>query len=201
MNEIFRKPSTHSRPGTTQAGDGLPRRKWSAEEVQRMIAAGIVQHGERFELIEGDLVAMAAKGNHHEALKIALNDYLGANRGPDLRHAQETPLLLDPFTEPEPEFIVFPRSIKPRDVRGDTVLLVIEIADLSLGIDLNRKAMLYASFGVRDYWVINAARRLTYVHREPSATGYASLAEVPGSDLLVPLLAPSLAVRLGDLGL
>ena len=202
MNEIFRVPiAKPSQPGTTQAGDGLPRRKWTSDEVQRMIAAGIVRHGERFELYGGELVAMASRGQHHELMKIALNDFFGQHRGADLRHAPETPFRLSDHDEPEPEFIVFPRAIKPRDVRGDTVLLVVEIADSSLGIDLGRKAKLYASYGVRDYWVIDAVRRLTYIHREPGPAGYASVVEVAGSERLVPLLAPALAVRLDDLEL
>ena len=61
MNEIFRQTAVASpTAGTTQAGDGLPRRKWSVYDVERMLEAGIVRHGERFELIGGDLVAMSA---------------------------------------------------------------------------------------------------------------------------------------------
>ena len=202
MNEIFRRPAYFPpRPGTTRSGDGLPRRKWSVYDLQKMLEAGIIQSGERFELIGGDLVAMAAKGQHHELLKIALNFYWTRACTPALMVAQETPLRLDEFHEPEPEFIVYPRSIKPHDVRGDTVLLVVEVADSSLGHDLNYKAPIYASFGVREYWVINAVRRITTLHREPRPDGYASRLELSGSDRLVPSLAPELAVRLDDLEL
>ena len=201
MNEIFRRPVSQipPPPGTTQAGDGLPRRKWTGEEVQRMIEAGIVEHGERFELIGGDLVAMAAKGNHHETLKSALNDFWIRARAADIRVTPETPLRLDPHCEPEPDFIVFPAGMKPGDVRGETVLLVVEIADTSLIQDHRTKAPLYAAFGVREYWVINARSRATTVYREPGPSGYGSRVELPGDALLVPLLAPSLAVRLADL--
>ena len=202
MNEIFRRPiSDPPKPGTTQAGDGLPRRKWSVHDIERMLEAGILQEGERFELIGGDLVAMSAKGNHHETLKIALCDFFHGAKPLSVQVAQETPFRLADHDEPEPEFIVYPRAIKPRDVRGDTVLLVVEVADSSLGIDLGRKAKLYAGFGVREYWVINAVRRLTTVHREPDPAGYASVVEVAGSERLVPLLVPALAVRLDDLEL
>ena len=166
-----------------------------------MIAAGIVEHGERFELIGGDLVAMSPKGQHHELMKIALNEHWQQIKAHELRVGQETPLRLDDYTEPEPEFIVYPRALKATEVRGDTVLLVVEIADSSLGIDLNRKAALYASFGVREYWVIDAVRRLTYVHREPDANGYGLRIEVTGSERLEPVLAPTLAVKLDELEL
>ena len=166
-----------------------------------MIEAGIMESGERFELIGGDLVAMAAKGQHHELLKIALNDFWIRKRPPEVRVAQETPLQLSENDAPEPEFIVYPAAIKAPQVRGDTVLLVVEIADSSIGHDLNFKASLYASFGVREYWVINARRRVTTVLSVPGADGFSSRQEFGGDALLTPLLVPMLAVRLDDLDL
>ncbi len=201
MNEIFRRPAPElpKAPATTRAGDGLPRRAWTGDEVQGMIEAGIIRHGEPFELIGGDLVAMAAKGNHHETLKVSLNYFWIRQAPAGLMVASETPLRLGPNDEPEPEFIVYPQGMKPGDVRGDTVLLVVEIADSSLPTDHNVKAPLYARFGVREYWVINARRLVTTVYRDPGSSGYQSRVEVPGSELLSPLSVPSLAVRLVEL--
>jgi Uma2 family endonuclease len=198
MTELVRPIALPPKPGTTQAADGLPRRKWTAEEIERMLEAGIIEHGERFELIGGELVAMAAKGRQHEFLKIELCAYWMKIRPPDLMVAPETALRLGPHDEPEPEFIVYPRSILPHDVRGDTVLLVVEIADSSLRRDRTIKAQTYAAFGVREYWVINARSRVTTVHRDPGPTGYASITEHGAEEWLTPLLAPALAVRLAD---
>ncbi len=200
MNEMLRpQQPLYRRPGTTQAGDGLPRRKWSADEIQRMIEAGIVEHGERFELIGGDLIAMAAKGNHHEDLKVVLGDFWIKRRPPELRVAQETPLHLSDNDEPEPDFIFYPSSIRRRDVRGETVLLVVEVADSSLKYDKLFKAREYAAFGVREYWVIDAVKLVTTVHLDPRGTSYASVKDYTARKLLSPHLAPSLAVRLSDL--
>ncbi len=184
---------------TTQAADGLPRRKWTASDIQKMLDAGILQSGERFELIGGELVAMASRGRQHEFLKIELNLYWVRRLPPDLVVAPETALRLGPYDEPEPEFIIYPRPILPHDVRGDSVLLVVEIAESSLRRDRSIKAHLYASFGVREYWVIHAAPRVTRVHREPGPAGYASITEHAADEVLTPLLAPALAVRLADL--
>ena len=78
---------------------------------------------------------------------------------------------------------------------------VIEISDTSLATDLRSKATFYASFGVREYWVIAARTRVTWVHREPSAAGYAQVGEVAPDQMLVPLLVPALAFRHEDVGL
>lgn len=52
-----------------------------------------------------------------------------------------------------------------------------------------------------DYWVIDARRLVTHVHREPSDEGYARIEELPYSATATPLLLPPLAVRLADFGL
>ena len=113
--------------------------------------------------------------------------------------ARETALRLDEHWVPEPDFIVYPAALLAPDVRGDAVLLVVEIGDASLVDDHRVMAPMYARFGVREYWVINARRRVTTVHREPGTDGYGSIVEVAGDGLLAPLLAPALAVRLADL--
>jgi Uma2 family endonuclease len=107
-----------------------------------------------------------------------------------------------PYDAPEPDLIAFPSPLLVPDVRADTVLLVVEIADSSLPIDLNTKAPRYAATGVREYWVINAQSLVTTVHREPRPAGeYAACNEHPATEMLIPTLVPSLAVRLADLAL
>jgi Uma2 family endonuclease len=167
-----------------------------------MIEVGILREPEPFELIGGELVAMSSKDRRHEVLRTELALYWGDRRGRDLKIASETPLRLGKHDAPEPDLIVFPASLQAPDVRADTVLLVVEVADSSLPADLNTKAPRYAAAGVREYWVINARSRLTIVFREPRQTGeYGYREELEPTETLVPTLAPSLAVRLADLGL
>ena len=56
----------------TTAGEGFPRRAFTVDDISRMIEAGILHEDERFELIEGEIVMMAAKGIAHERIKSAL---------------------------------------------------------------------------------------------------------------------------------
>ena len=127
---------------------------------------------------------------------------MGGRRGQDLKIASETPLRLGQHDAPEADLIVVPGRLLAPGVRADTVRLVVEIADSSLPKDLNTKAPRYAAAGVREYWVIDASSLLTTVHREPRPDGeYAYRDEVQATQMLVPTLAPSLAVRLADLSL
>jgi hypothetical protein len=50
MNTHYRSLSL---PPTTQAAEGLMRRRWSVAEIEAMVKAGVIEEHERFELIGG----------------------------------------------------------------------------------------------------------------------------------------------------
>ena len=82
------------------------------------------------------------------------------------------------------------------------MLLVVEIADSSLRYDMGRKAALYASFGVRELWVIDAVRLTVRVFSDPAPEGYRETRDFHASERIVLLLAPeAFAVRLDELEL
>ena len=166
-----------------------------------MDRAGIIGPEERVELIDGEILTMAAKGNRHEIVRSQLMNYWARRLPADLSFAEEPALKLEPNNEPEPDIIIFPDALQVPDVRGDTALLIVEIAATSLSYDLKVKAPLYARFGVRDYWVVDANSHETHVHRDPRPEGYASLTTHARTALLTPLLVPALAMRLADLRL
>ncbi|MGH6815773.1 MAG: Uma2 family endonuclease [Hyphomicrobiaceae bacterium] len=180
---------------------GISRWPWTTWDLERMVSAGILNESEHVELIGGDIIAMAAKGTRHEFVRNRLILYWARRLPQNIDFAEETPLRLGDHDEPEPDIILFPADLFVFNVRGDTVLLVVEIADSSLSYDLRIKAPLYAAFGVREYWVINARTLVATVHRIPGPAGYTEIREVASADLLEPPAAPQLAVRLADLRL
>ena len=65
---------------------------------------------------------------------------------------------------------------------------------------MGRKAALYASFGIRELWVIDAVRLTTRVLREPAADGYRDARDFGAAHRLAPLFAPeAFAFRLEEL--
>ncbi len=164
-----------------------------------MVEAGIIQEGEPFELIGGELVAKMQKGIQHENLKRALNRFWGKVCPDHIEFVPESPLRLGPHDEPEPDFFVFPASMPMETVRGADVLLVVEISDSSLAIDSTVKLKRYAAQGVREYWIVDARNRVTTVLRGPADSGYAHRIDVVAEDRLLPLFVPEFAVRIADL--
>ena len=186
----------------TSAAEGLPRRRFTVAEVEAMVAAGVMEEDERVELIGGELVPMLPKGNQHEVVKSALIDLWIRSRPDDCRVTQETTFRLSEDTYLEPDVVIYLRTTGLRALTGTNVLLVVEIADSSLRYDTGRKAALYASFGIRELWVIDAVRLTTRVFREPAADGYRNASDFGPADRITPLIAPeAFALRLDELEL
>ena len=186
----------------TSAAEGLPRRRFTVAEVEAMVAAGVMEEDERVELIGGELVPMSPKGIHHEVVKKALLRRWYRLVPDDLDLVPETTFRLSEDTYLEPDVVIYPRAIGLQGLTGANALLVVEIADSSLRYDIGRKASLYASFGIRELWVIDAVRLTTRVFREPAADGYRSTQDFGPADRLVPLIAPdAFALRLDELEL
>ena len=174
----------------TRAAEGLERRAFTVAAFERMAEFGIVEPDERLELIGGEVVPMAAKGSRHEGIKAAINYRWGRSCPDGHLFVPETALRLDEHTYLEPDFIVFGRTKPLAQLKGPDILLVVEVADSSLDYDLRRKPLVYASFGVRELWVIDAARRIVHRHREPRVAGYAAVGVLPATERLVPTFAP-----------
>jgi Uma2 family endonuclease len=186
----------------TSAAEGLPRRRFTVAEVEAMVAAGVMEEDERVELIGGELVPMSPKGSRHELVKIALVDGWIRARPIACRVAQETTFRLSEDTYLQPDVVIYASASGLQGLTGASVLLVVEIADSSLRYDIGRKAALYASFGIRELWVIDAVRLTTRVFREPATDGYRNARDFGPTDQLVPLIAPeAFRLRLDELEL
>ena len=120
-------------------------------------------------------------------------------KSPTIKLAPETTFRLSPDTFLEPDFVFYAAETGLPNLKGGNALLAVEVSDSSLGYDLGRKAKLYAGFGIRELWVINAVKFETHVHTDPGADGYATRRLVPGKKIATPGFAPELAVKLSDL--
>jgi Uma2 family endonuclease len=189
----------------TRAAEGLPRRAFTAEDLRRMIDAGIIAEDERIELIEGEFVVMAAKGYAHEFVRLALVELLSDARPKGVRVASEPTVQFADNSVVEPDIAVFPRTSMMRSNAGfvrlseGSSLLVVEVAVTSLREDKVRKAPLYARQGVRELWIVDANERKAWVYTGPHAEGWSSIVEVGPQDPLTTAAIPGLTIKLGEL--
>ena len=185
-------------PNTTRAAEGLPRRRFTVQEIEAFVEAGVMAENERFELIGGEIVPMSPKGMRHERIKMWLNEFLIRNLPRSFATNPETTFRLSEDTFLEPDFVVFERASGLEGLAGGTCLLAIEIGVSSLAYDGGRKAKIYAAFGVKELWVIDGRKLTMRVFREPGADGYASVQDFTAEQTLEPLALGGFGVRLAD---
>jgi Uma2 family endonuclease len=181
-----------------------PRRKlWTRKEYDRLSSSGLL-HGQRLELIEGDLIDKMGKNPRHVNSVTLLLTWLLSVFGPR-RVYQEAPIDVapedNPTNEPEPDLVVLARDMGtfanskpgPRDLQ-----LVIEVAESTLGFDLKTKAGLYARAGIVEYWVLDLAARRMIVHRAPQNGHYVSITAYVAEESVAPLAAPESVLPVRD---
>jgi Uma2 family endonuclease len=190
----------------TRAAEGFDRRSFTVQDVRRMIDNGILDEDERVELVEGELVVMAAKGYAHELVKSRLNVALARATAAEMLVGVEMSIQFADNTILEPDLIVFKESALVRSdanfcyfERGNP-LLAIEVAVSSLRYDKGLKARLYARYGIPEFWVIDANQRIAWVHRDPNGDGWSSIVEHKPTDALTTPTLPGFSVRLADFG-
>jgi Uma2 family endonuclease len=187
------------RANVTRAAEGFDRRSFRVAEILRMQDAGIIAEDENFELIEGEIVPMQTKTHVHELLKSNLTAAVVRALPEGLWFGVETTVYLSPSTFVEPDIVVFPKGLKLEDVKGSDLLLAIEVAGTSLAYDRGLRAQLYARHEVREFWVVDGARRATFVHQGPQGDGWRSVIERgPDEALTVPVL-PDFSIRLATI--
>jgi Uma2 family endonuclease len=185
------------------AADGWPRRAFTVAEVERMVDLGVIERDERFELIGGEIVPMAPKGLLHEVLKTVLIEHWIKAKPDHIMLTPETTFRISDMTYVEPDIVFYRRSDGLGNLRPETALLVVEIADNSIKFDLNKKPEIYAGCGLAELWVIDANRHVVHVFRKPDQRNdgpsrYAERKEFDADDLVTPALGADLAVRLSD---
>ena len=189
----------------TQAAEGFPRRAFTVEDVRRLVDIGVIGEDENFELVEGEFVMMASKSIAHDNIKNALNLALAKVVPEGVFICIENTIQLSEMTLVEPDVAVIKRSVYQADPKGFAkptaadVLLLIEVAVSSMAYDRKVKARLYARHGIREFWVIDANERITWVHTQPSGEAWGSIVERGPNETMTTPTLPGFAVRLAEI--
>jgi Uma2 family endonuclease len=151
------------------------RRRFTVDEYHAMARAGILDEGDRIELIAGEIVEKPPIGPER-AGSVGGAAELPMRRLGDRAHVRaQSPIRLDERNEPEPDIVVlvrrpdFYRSAHPRAAE---VLLVMAVADSSATSDRATKLPRYAGAGIAEAWLVDLVHGRVEVHREPGPDGY-----------------------------
>ena len=159
--------------------------RFTTDEYYRLGEVGILNEDDRVELLNGDLVVREPVGGEHRTLVDSLTILFAGRIG----HARyrigiQNPISLDPYSEPQPDVVLYEASVRGRHPGPEEIFLLIEVADTSLAYDQGPKLEAYARAGLREIWVIDILRRRICVYRNPVQGRYQFALEAKGEDVL-----------------
>lgn len=180
--------------------------RWSIDEYHRLADAGLFDD-RRVELIDGEILELSPQKSRHAVAIGLVEAALRRTLGEGFWVRTQMPLTLGGRSEPEPDVAVVRGHLRDyTDQHPTTALLVVEVSDSSLAYDRRRKAGLYASHCVAEYWVLNLADRRLEVFRRPVVdpeapfgTRYAESLYCVEGDSVQPLHAPLAPMAIADL--
>jgi len=154
--------------------DAAPQpKRWTLKEfiaLDREGHLGPTDDGERYELLDGEILTKLGQNEPHiattrlvvAALRLAFGEGFDVNA--------QLPLHLGRFDAPEPDITVLKgtaREFARRTPTGDDIALVVEVADSRLDTAIGAKVGIYAAHGIAEYWVVDLRHATLRVFRGP----------------------------------
>lgn len=181
-------------------------RRFTAKEYMRLWKIGFFGRDEHIELIDGQIVVMAAHGPPHGSGMMHSNNTLVLALNETHLVGPATTVWLDAWSVPQPDFAVVHRASPDAGGHIAHPDLLVEVSHTSLRYDRGIKASLYARAGIQEYWIVNVKNRQLEVHRDPGPAdqkpfgfGYATITMHRSRDVVSPLARPDAKIRVGDL--
>lgn len=162
-------------------------RPFTVDEYHKMIQADILTEDDRVELLAGEIVEMSPIGTRHAACVDRLNSLFHLALGRKVIIRIQNPIQLSDLSEPEPDVAIvqarhdFYAQAHPKP---EDVLLLIEVADTSVGIDRTVKLPLYAKAGIVEVWLIDLVAGRIGLYRQPTPQGYEEIEQVGSGQTL-----------------
>ena len=164
-------------------------RRFTSDEVWRMVEIGLLRPDEPYEFIDGQLRYVSPQSPRHAEIIRRLNVVLVSAYEPSFAVRVQMPIggIIDQIPEPDLAVTRSPVAIDTPHPRADESKLLIEVSESSIAWDI-RKGVIYASAGAPVYWRIAVARQIVVVHQGPQADGtWSDVVEVAiGGELALP---------------
>ncbi len=127
-----------------------------AQEYFALVEVGLLSPDDRVELLQGLIVSMSPQQPRHAATVWWISGRLASMVGNRGLVRSQLPLVAAANSVPEPDVAVVPfRPDSYQSSHPGEALLVVEVADSSIGQDRLTKSRIYAAAGIPDYWLVN----------------------------------------------
>ncbi|HEU4694972.1 MAG TPA: Uma2 family endonuclease [Vicinamibacterales bacterium] len=180
----------------------VSRKRFSADDYQRMGQAGILRREDRVELIDGEIIAMTPIGPRHCASVARATRAFVTKAGDSAIVRVQGSVRLDFYSEPEPDLVL----VRPRaDFYASAhpgpadIVLIVEVAQSSIDYDREFKSLVYARAGVHEYWLADLNENVLTCYSSPEGGTYQRVERYTRGQSLAPQLLPDCVVSTEDL--
>ena len=138
--------------GSCSASTTGGRRRFTVDEYYKLAEVGILAPDERVELLAGEIILMAPIGIKHAYGVTQFSEEFSVRLGRRVTVRVQNPIRLSEGEEPEPDVAILHRTddgYASRHPEPEDIILLIEIADSSVGFDRRHKLPMYALHGIR----------------------------------------------------
>ncbi|MDB9510405.1 Uma2 family endonuclease [Kamptonema animale CS-326] len=177
----------------------MQKRLFTVQEYHLMIEAGIFANNDRVELIEGEIIEMAAIGTRHATcVRRLIRRFSVIPEEAAILDVQD-PIQLTERTEPQPDLVLLqPRAdyYATAHPMPSEILLLVEVSDSTIDFDRDVKVPNYARSGIREVWLWDLEANCLEVYREPMANGYGLMQRFERGEMVSPLAFPDFEVSI-----
>lgn len=197
-------PGLHpaSDPQMLAPTEASARRLFTVDEFLQMCEQGIIDEDERLELLDGEIIEMAALGIRHEWCVDRLTRLLISQIGTTAHIRIQGSLRLTRGSLPQPDLLILKwrtdEYAEHRPTAAD-VLLLIEVSDSTLANDRRVKGPRYAQAGIPEYWIVNLVDNQVEVYTTPKGNTYTAPRIARSGDSLTPTTLPTLTLAVDDI--
>ncbi len=162
-----------------------------------MVQAGILGEDDRVELLEGEIVEMAPIGSRHASCVDRLTHLLVRQFAEKAIIRVQNPVRLGERSEPQPDLALLrprPDFYAKAHPGPEDILLLVEVAETSVGVDREVKLPLFARAGIPEVWLVDLSGECIEVYRKPTPQGYQEVRQVRRGDRVAPQAFPDIGM-------
>jgi Uma2 family endonuclease len=180
----------------------IPYHPFAVDDYERMVEVGVLASDARVELIEGEVIDMAAMGSWHCGTVDWFSELFHLTVRTHANIRTQGAVRLSRFSQPEPDIALLRRRqdfYREAHPGASDTLLIVEVSDSSLRLDQEVKIPLYAHFCVPEVWVVDLVHERLHLYRSPQNGSYADVSDTGNPGLISLSAVPGLTMDLSNL--
>ncbi len=181
------------------------RKRFTIAEFERLYEIGFLDdEADRYELIDGDLIAMARMQAPHAAATNRLNSNFAVGLGKRVSIIVQNPIVLggEHQSEPQPD-LTLARYRKDGYAAGhprpESIFLLVEVMETTHRYDRGVKLPKYATTNIPETWLVDLPGQRLEVYRKPADGVYLQRSILLPGDSVSPQSFPELVLSVSEI--